>query len=51
MNGITVFFQRQLIARDPEFIRNILIKDFQYFVDRVIPVDEKMLCCRVTCSH
>lgn len=39
--GVYIFFQRQLIARDPELVRNILVKDFQYFVDRVIPVDEK----------
>lgn len=39
--GVYTFFQPLLIVRDPEFIRNILIKDFQYFVDRIIPMDEE----------
>lgn len=39
--GVYALFQPLLIARDPDFIRTILIKDFQYFVDRIIPVDEE----------
>lgn len=32
--GVYSFFWPILIARDPEFIRNILIWDFSHFVDR-----------------
>lgn len=32
--GIFSLFQPVLILRDPELIRKVLIKDFQYFVDR-----------------
>lgn len=32
--GIYAFFRPTLIARDPEFIRNIFIKDFPHFMDR-----------------
>lgn len=39
--GVYTFFQPMLVIRDPNCIRDILIKDFAYFVDRVIPVDEE----------
>lgn len=32
--GVYAFFRPTLIARDPDFIRNIFIKDFQHFTDR-----------------
>lgn len=37
--GVYTFFQPLLIVRDPDCIRNILIKDFPHFIDRVISVD------------
>lgn len=39
--GVYTAFQPLLIVRDPVIIRNILIKDFQHFTDRVIPLDEE----------
>lgn len=39
--GIYGLFWPSLIARDPNFIRNILIKDFNHFVDRGVYVNEK----------
>lgn len=39
--GVFGFLRPNLIACDPEFIRNVLIKDFQYFTDRGVYVDEK----------
>lgn len=39
--GVYTFFQPLLIVRDPDCIRSILIKDFAYFADRLIPVDEE----------
>lgn len=35
------FFRPTLLACDPEFVRNVLIKDFQYFSDRGVYKDEK----------
>lgn len=39
--GVYSLFQPQLFIRDPEIIRNILIRDFSYFTDRGVYVDEK----------
>lgn len=39
--GIFSLFQPQLIVRDPELIRNVLVKDFAHFSDRGVYVDEK----------
>lgn len=39
--GVYVAFKPTLIIRDTSLIQNILIKDFQYFVDRGIYYDEK----------
>lgn len=39
--GVFGVFQPILLARDPEFIRNILIKDFQHFVNRGVHYDEE----------
>lgn len=39
--GVYAFFRPTLVARDPEFIRNIFIKDFQHFMDRGVYVDEE----------
>lgn len=32
--GIYTMFRSVLLARDPEFIKTIMIKDFSYFTDR-----------------
>lgn len=39
--GIYSVFSPALMPRDPELIRNILIKDFQHFADRGVYLDEK----------
>jgi len=40
--GIFSFDKPILLIRDVELVKNILVKDFQYFVDRVISFDEKL---------
>jgi hypothetical protein len=40
--GIFSFDKPILLIRDLELVKNILVKDFQYFIDRVISVDEKL---------
>jgi len=40
--GIFSFDKPVLLIRDVELVKNILVKDFQYFVDRVISFDEKL---------
>lgn len=40
-SGIYLFLKPNLLVRDPELIRSILIKDFSYFVDREFPCDEE----------
>lgn len=37
--GIYLIIGAKLLLRDPELIRNILIKDFAYFTDRGVPID------------
>lgn len=39
--GIYSFLRPVLILRDPEVIRNVLVKDFQHFHDRGVHSDEK----------
>lgn len=39
-SGIYLFFKPNLLVRDPELIRSILIKDFTQFVDREFPCNE-----------
>lgn len=39
--GLYAFVRPIFLARDPEIIRHIFIKDFQHFVDRGIYCDEK----------
>lgn len=39
--GVFGLFRPILIACSPDFVRNVLIKDFQHFVDRGVYVDEK----------
>lgn len=38
--GVYGLFRPTLIACSPDFVRKILIKDFQYFADRGVYVDE-----------
>jgi hypothetical protein len=40
--GIFSFDKPILLIRDLELVKNILVKDFQYFIDRVIAFDEKL---------
>jgi len=40
--GIFSFDKPILLIRDVELVKNILAKDFQYFIDRVISSDEKV---------
>jgi len=40
--GIFSFDKPILLIRDAELVKNILVKDFQYFIDRVISFDEKL---------
>ena len=40
--GIFSFDKPILLIRDLELVKNILVKDFQYFIDRVVSVDEKL---------
>lgn len=39
--GVYAFFRPTIVARCPDFIRNIFIKDFQHFQDRGVYVDEE----------
>lgn len=39
--GAYAMFSPMLVVRDPEIIRAVLIKDFQYFTDRNVYIDEK----------
>lgn len=39
--GVYAIFRPTLIPCDPDFIRNILIKDFQHFTDRCVYIDEE----------
>jgi cytochrome P450 len=40
--GIFAFDKPILLIRDLELVKNILVKDFQYFIDRVVSFDEKL---------
>lgn len=40
--GIFVAKKKVIMIRDPEIIKNVLIKDFQYFQDRGMTVDQEM---------
>jgi len=40
--GIFSFDKPNLLIRDVELVKNILVKDFQYFTDRVTSADEKL---------
>jgi cytochrome P450 len=40
--GIFAFDKPILLIRDLELVKNILVKDFQNFTDRVIILDEKL---------
>jgi len=40
--GIFSFDKPVLLIRDLELVKNILVKDFQNFIDRVISFDEKL---------
>jgi cytochrome P450 family 6 len=46
--GIFAFDKAILLIRDVELVKNILVKDFQYFIDRVTTLHEKLdpLCSR-----
>jgi cytochrome P450 family 6 len=40
--GIFSFDQPSLLVRDPELVKNILVKDSKVFADRIMSVDEKL---------
>lgn len=40
--GIFSFDQPSLVIRDLEFVKDILVKDTQYFIDHVMDLDEKV---------
>jgi cytochrome P450 family 6 len=40
--GIFSFDKPKLLIREVELVKNILVKDFQYFIDRVASSDEKL---------
>ncbi|KDQ77054.1 Cytochrome P450 6j1, partial [Zootermopsis nevadensis] len=40
--GIFAFDQPSLLIRDLDLVKNILVKDAQYFIDRVVTVDENL---------
>jgi len=40
--GIFSFDKPILLIRDVELVKNILVKDFQFFIDHIISVDEKI---------
>ncbi|XP_021925292.1 cytochrome P450 6j1-like [Zootermopsis nevadensis] len=50
--GIFAFDQPSLLIRDLDLVKNILVKDAQYFIDRVITVDENVesLCANTLFS-
>jgi cytochrome P450 len=39
--GIFSFDKPSLLIRDPELVKNILVKDFQIFMDHMFSVEEK----------
>nr|XP_022913704.1 cytochrome P450 6k1-like [Onthophagus taurus] len=39
--GIWVFNKPHVVIKDPELIKMVLVKDFQYFSDRTVAADEK----------
>jgi cytochrome P450 family 6 len=39
--GIFSFDKPSLLIRDPEIVKNILVRDFQTFMDRILSVDER----------
>jgi hypothetical protein len=39
--GIFSFDKPSLLIRDPELVKNILVKDFQTFIDRIISFEKK----------
>jgi cytochrome P450 family 6 len=40
--GIFSFDKPSLLIRDPDLVKNILVKDAQYFIDRIISFNEKL---------
>ena len=40
--GLFSFDKPILLIRDLELVKNILVKDFQYFIDRITSFDEKL---------
>jgi cytochrome P450 family 6 len=40
--GIFSFYQPSLLVRDPELLKNILVKDSKLFADHIISFDEKL---------
>jgi hypothetical protein len=40
--GIFAFDKPVLLIRDVELVKNILIKDFQYFINHIVFLDEKL---------
>ena len=40
--GIFSFDKPSLLIRDLELVKNILVKESQYFVDRIISINEKL---------
>jgi cytochrome P450 len=40
--GIFSFDKPTLLIRDVELVKNILVKDFQYFIDRTVSVNEEL---------
>jgi cytochrome P450 family 6 len=40
--GIFSFDKPNLLIRDVELVKSILVKDFQYFIDRIISVDKNL---------
>jgi cytochrome P450 family 6 len=39
--GIFSFDKPSLLFRDPELVKNILVKDFQTFMNRIITIEDK----------
>ncbi|XP_071875898.1 cytochrome P450 6k1-like [Bombus fervidus] len=39
--GFYIFDKPSLLIRDPELVKHVLVKDFEYFADRYASVDEK----------
>jgi hypothetical protein len=40
--GMFLFDKPSLLIRDPELVKNILVKDAQYFIDRIVSFSEKL---------